>query len=76
MDSYRRSKAQSILEKHIDELGSIYEKKKASLDQTEKDEIKEKRKVIIPNSIIITVEPSISLAINSSSRFEDIRRRT
>ena len=36
MDSYRRSKAQSILEKHIDELGSIYEKKGAEqkiLDQ-------------------------------------------
>ena len=36
MDSYRRSKAQSILEKHIDELGSIYEKKEAEqkiLDQ-------------------------------------------
>ena len=29
MDSYRKSKAQSILEKHIDELGSIYEKKEA-----------------------------------------------
>jgi len=29
MDSYRNSKAQSILEKHIDELGSIYEKKEA-----------------------------------------------
>ena len=29
MDSYRRSKAQSILEKHIDALGSIYEKKEA-----------------------------------------------
>ena len=29
MDSYRRSKAQSILQKHIDELGSIYEKKEA-----------------------------------------------
>ena len=36
MDSYRRSKAQSILEKHIDELGSIHEKKEAEqkiLDQ-------------------------------------------
>ena len=36
MDSYRRSKAQSILKKHIDELGSIYEKKEAEqkiLDQ-------------------------------------------
>jgi len=36
MDSYRRSKAQSILEKHIDALGSIYEKKEAEqkiLDQ-------------------------------------------
>ena len=36
MDSYRRSKAQSILEKHIDALGSIYEKKEAGqkiLDQ-------------------------------------------
>ena len=36
MDSYRRSKVQSILEKHIDELGSIYEKKEAEqkiLDQ-------------------------------------------
>ena len=36
MDSYRRSKAQSILEKHINELGSIYEKKEAEqkiLDQ-------------------------------------------
>ena len=29
MGSYRKSKAQSILEKHIDELGSIYEKKEA-----------------------------------------------
>ena len=29
MDSYRRSKAQSILKKHIDKLGSIYEKKEA-----------------------------------------------
>ena len=29
MDSYRRSKAQSIMEKHIDELRSIYEKKEA-----------------------------------------------
>ena len=36
MDSYRRSKAQCILEKHIDALGSIYEKKEAEqkiLDQ-------------------------------------------
>ena len=36
MDSYRRSKAQSILQKHIDELGSIYKKKEAEqkiLDQ-------------------------------------------
>ncbi len=29
MDSYRKSKAQSILEKHIDELGSIYKNKDA-----------------------------------------------
>ena len=29
MDIYRKSKAQSILDKHIDELGSIYEKKEA-----------------------------------------------
>ncbi len=29
MDSYRKSKAQSILEKHIDELGSIYKNKEA-----------------------------------------------
>ena len=29
MDSYRKSKAQSILEKHIDKLDSIYEKKEA-----------------------------------------------
>ena len=29
MDIYKKSKAQSILEKHIDELGSIYEKKEA-----------------------------------------------
>ena len=27
MNSHRKSKAQSILEKYIDELGSIYEKK-------------------------------------------------
>ena len=36
MDIYKKSKAQSILEKHIDELGSIYEKKEAEqkiLDQ-------------------------------------------
>ncbi len=29
MGSYRKSKAQSILEKHIDELGSIYKNKEA-----------------------------------------------
>ena len=29
MDSYRRSKAQSILGKHIHALGSIYKKKEA-----------------------------------------------
>ena len=29
MNSRRKSKVQSILEKHIDELGSIYEKKEA-----------------------------------------------
>jgi dynactin complex subunit len=29
LDSYRKSKAQSILEKHIDELGSIYKNKDA-----------------------------------------------
>ena len=36
MDSYRRSKAQSILGKHIHALGSIYKKKEAEqkiLDQ-------------------------------------------
>ena len=36
MNSHRKSKAQSILEKHIDELGSIYENKEAEqkiLDQ-------------------------------------------
>ena len=29
MDIYRKSKAQSILEKHIDKLSSIHEKKEA-----------------------------------------------
>ena len=29
MDIYKKSKAQSILEKHIDELDSIHEKKEA-----------------------------------------------
>ena len=29
MDIYKKSKAQSILEKHIDKLGSIHEKKEA-----------------------------------------------
>ena len=29
MDSYRKSKTQSILEKHIDKLDSIHEKKEA-----------------------------------------------
>ena len=41
MGSYRKSKAQSILEKHIDELGSIYEKKEA-----EQKIIKQKIKTI------------------------------
>ena len=36
MDSYRKSKAQSILEKHIDELGSIHEKKEAEQKILEK----------------------------------------
>ena len=53
MDSYRRSKAQSILEKHIDALGSTYEKKEAEqkiLDQKirtlkkELEELKNKEK--------------------------------
>ena len=53
MDSYRRSKAQSILQKHIDELGSIYEKKEAEqkiLDQkinilkAELEKLKNKKK--------------------------------
>ena len=29
MDIYKKSKAQSILEKHLDKLGSIHEKKEA-----------------------------------------------
>ena len=29
MDTYRKSKTQGILEKHIDKLGSIHEKKEA-----------------------------------------------
>ena len=41
MDSYQISKAQSILEKHVDELGSIYEKKEA-----EQKTIKQKIKTI------------------------------
>ena len=41
MDSYQISKAQSILEKHVDELESIYEKKKA-----EQKTIKQKIKTI------------------------------
>ena len=41
MDSYQISKAQSILEKHVDELRSIYEKKEA-----EQKTIKQKIKTI------------------------------
>ena len=41
MDSYQISKAQSILVKHVDELGSIYEKKEA-----EQKTIKQKIKTI------------------------------
>ena len=41
MDSYQISKAQRILEKHVDELGSIYEKKEA-----EQKTIKQKIKTI------------------------------
>ena len=41
MDSYQISKAQSILEKHVDELESIYEKKEA-----EQKTIKQKIKTI------------------------------
>ena len=41
MDIYKKSKAQSILEKHVDELGSIYEKKEA-----EQKTIKQKIKTI------------------------------
>ena len=36
MDIYKKSKAQSILEKHIDKLGSIYEKKEAEQKILEK----------------------------------------
>jgi 50S ribosomal subunit-associated GTPase HflX len=41
MDNYKKSKAQSILEKHVDELGSIYEKK-----EVEQEIIKQKIKTI------------------------------
>ena len=50
MDSYRRSKAQSILGKHIHALGSIYKKKEAEqkiLDQkirTLKEELEKLKK--------------------------------
>ena len=36
MDIYRKSKAQSILEKHIDKLGSIHKKKEAEQKILEK----------------------------------------
>ncbi|MCH2390626.1 MAG: hypothetical protein MK234_08085 [Nitrospinales bacterium] len=36
MDIYKKSKAQSILEKHIDKLGSIHEKKEAEQKILEK----------------------------------------
>ena len=36
MDIYKKSKAQSILEKHIDKLGSIHEKKEADQKILEK----------------------------------------
>ena len=35
MDIYKKSKAQSILEKHIDKLDSIYEKKEAEQKKLE-----------------------------------------
>ena len=41
MDIYKKSKAQSILEKHVNELGSIYEKK-----EVEQEIIKQKIKTI------------------------------
>ena len=41
MDNYKKSKAQSILEKHVNELGSIYEKK-----EVEQEIIKQKIKTI------------------------------
>jgi len=36
MDIYKKSKAQSILEKHIDKLGSIHKKKEAEQKILEK----------------------------------------
>ena len=41
MDNYKKSKAQSILEKHVNELVSIYEKK-----EVEQEIIKQKIKTI------------------------------
>ena len=41
MDNYKKSKAQCILEKHVHELGSIYEKK-----EVEQEIIKQKIKTI------------------------------
>jgi len=35
MDIYKKSKAQSILEKHIDKLGSIHKKKEAEQKRLE-----------------------------------------
>ena len=61
MDIYKKSKAQSILEKHIDELGLIYEKKEAEqkiLDQkiknlnAELEKLKNKEKELATASSI------------------------
>ena len=68
MDSYRRSKAQSILEKHIDELRSIYEKKEA-----EQKILNQKKKILKAELEKLNNKEKSLATINSINRTQYIK---
>jgi len=68
MDSYQISKAQRILEKHVDELGSIYEKKEA-----EQKTIKQKIKTIKAELEHLKNKEKELVTANSTNKYKYIK---
>ena len=68
MDIYRKSKAQSILEKHIEKLGSIHEKKEA-----EQKILEQKIKTINPELEHLKRKEQELATANSTNNYKYIK---